>query len=128
MAIVVLHQLGTLSALDASAMFASRDVGEAAAFEATPAGQRLAFNARPDGFHDDQTGSTWDVLGRATDGALGGQSLRPVVSGIHWFASVVSSLTHGYGRHDDRTAGAAITTARPQEDSHAVAGLQATAS
>ena len=56
-------------------------------FEPTVEGRSLSF--RPDGERivDAETGSTWDLFGRATDGALVGKQLSPVVSGSHsWFA------------------------------------------
>jgi hypothetical protein len=88
--VVVLHHGGTLSALDASVISASRDVGAAAVFERTLDGQVLTFTWRGDRFVDDQTGSTWDILGRATGGPLAGHHLQPLVSGNHfWFAWVV---------------------------------------
>jgi len=53
-------------------------------------GQVLSFSWRTDHIIDDQTGSTWGSLGRATDGPLAGNRLRPLVSGNHfWFAWVV---------------------------------------
>jgi hypothetical protein len=88
--VVVLHQGGTVSALDASVISASRDVGAAAVFERTLDGQVLTFSWRSDRFVDDQTGSLWDILGRATAGPLVGNRLSPVVSANHfWFAWVV---------------------------------------
>ena len=36
---------------------------------------------------DEQTKSTWSVLGQATDGPLAGESLTPIIHGDHfWFA------------------------------------------
>jgi hypothetical protein len=85
--IVVFHQTGTRSALDGAVIATSRDVGAAAVFDRTVHGQVLTFSWRNDHFVDDQTGSTWDILGRATDGGLAGNRLRAVVSGNHfWFA------------------------------------------
>ena len=88
--LVVFHQGGTVSALDASVISASRDVGAAAVFERTLDGQVLTFSWQADHPIDNQTGSTWDMLGRATAGTLKGQRLRPLVSGNHfWFAWAV---------------------------------------
>jgi uncharacterized protein DUF3179 len=85
--VVVFHRPGTRSALDGSAIASSRDIGAAAVFDPTVRGQILTFSWRNDQFVDDQTGSTWDILGRATDGALAGSRLQPVISGNHfWFA------------------------------------------
>ena len=85
--IVVLFQQGTASALDRQTIADSRDVGSTGVFEAALDGQELSFRAEGGGFVDDQTGSTWNVLGQALSGPLVGQSLTPVVHGNHfWFA------------------------------------------
>ena len=85
--IVVLFQPGTASALDQSSIADSRDVGATGVFDAVLDGQTLTFRATDDGFTDDQTGSTWNVLGQAVSGPLAGQSLTPIVHGNHfWFA------------------------------------------
>ena len=85
--IVVLFQPGTASALDGLRIADSRDVGATGVFEATLDGQGLRFRAEGNGFVDEQTGSTWNVLGQAVAGPLAGQSLTPVVHGSHfWFA------------------------------------------
>jgi hypothetical protein len=88
--VVVLHQGGTVSALDGPTIAASRDVGAAAVFARELDGRLLTFSLRDDRFVDDQTGSTWDILGRATGGALAGSRLHPIVSANHfWFAWAV---------------------------------------
>jgi hypothetical protein len=88
--LVVLHQGGTLSALDGAVIAASRDVGAAAAFDRSIDDQVLTFSVRADQFIDNQTNSTWDILGRATAGPLVGNRLRPLVSANHfWFAWAV---------------------------------------
>ena len=85
---VVLYSAGQLSALDQREIAASRDVGSAAVFYAELDGQQLRFTVRDGQFVDEQTGSTWNVFGRATAGELEGQSLTKVMpSGVHfWFA------------------------------------------
>jgi Protein of unknown function (DUF3179) len=88
--LVVFHLGGTLSALDAPTIAASRDVGAAAVFKRELDGRLLTFSSREEHFVDEQTGSTWTLLGRATDGPLAGKRLDPVVSANHfWFAWVV---------------------------------------
>jgi hypothetical protein len=88
--LVVFHEGGTVSALDAPVIAASRDVGAATAFRRELDGISLTFSLRNDRFVDDHTGSTWDILGRATDGPLAGKRLHPVVSANHfWFAWAV---------------------------------------
>ena len=85
--IVVLFQSGTASALDQPRIAESKDVGSTGVFEAVLDGQTLTFRAEGEGFVDDQTGSSWNVLGQSVSGPLTGQSLTPIVHGNHfWFA------------------------------------------
>nr|NIP83213.1 DUF3179 domain-containing protein [Gemmatimonadota bacterium]NIQ59298.1 DUF3179 domain-containing protein [Gemmatimonadota bacterium]NIU79482.1 DUF3179 domain-containing protein [Gammaproteobacteria bacterium]NIX48125.1 DUF3179 domain-containing protein [Gemmatimonadota bacterium] len=50
-------------------------------------GAVLRFEAGADGFTDTDTGSVWDVTGRAVAGPLEGRRLEPVVHGNYlWFA------------------------------------------
>ncbi len=86
--VVVLFKDGVVSALDAAAITRSRDVGAAGAFDRRVSGCTLAFVPLRDGrFRDRQTGSTWDITGRAVAGKLAGTRLRPVVHDQQfWFA------------------------------------------
>ncbi len=85
--IVMLFQPGTASALDASTIADSRDIGATGVFRPELEGRRLTFTWRNDAFWDAETGSRWTVLGRAVDGPLTGKQLQPVVHGNHfWFA------------------------------------------
>lgn len=85
---VVLFKRGVLSALDAGAITDSRDVGTAAAFVPRAGTRRLTFAPAGAGFFvDQQTGSTWDITGRATRGPLAGQRLRRLAHDEQfWFA------------------------------------------
>jgi len=93
--IVVLYRKGTVSALDASTIAGSRDIGSTGVFEPrlaptgdTPMVQRLSFRADGDRLVDAETGSEWNTLGQATAGPLVGRRLVPVVHGNHfWFAT-----------------------------------------
>ena len=88
--IAVFHKFGTTSALDASSIANSRDVGAAGVFEAVLDGQVLTFTAQEDVILDDRTGSVWDILGNAVEGPLAGKELAPLVHGNHfWFAWAV---------------------------------------
>ncbi|MGH9013300.1 MAG: DUF3179 domain-containing protein [Acidimicrobiia bacterium] len=85
--VVVWLERGTASALDAGTVDAGRDVGATGVFESTVDGRRLTFEARKNGFRDVETGSTWDVLGNATDGPLAGSKLTPLEHvDTFWFA------------------------------------------
>ncbi len=84
--IVVFYRLGTASALDRSDIASSKDVGATGVFDPVVGLRRLTFEARGEGFRDLQTGSTWDILGRAVAGELEGERLRPVVhDDTFWF-------------------------------------------
>jgi hypothetical protein len=89
--IVVLWAPGTASALDASAIADGRDVGSTGVFGRELGGRVLTFeSAGPGSYQDAETGSTWNVFGRATSGPLAGRRLDPVPHGNHfWFAWAV---------------------------------------
>jgi hypothetical protein len=86
-AIVVFFKPGTASALDLSSIADSRDVGSGTAFSPIVGGRTLSFSSDGDTFKDAETGSTWDIFGKASAGELQGKTLTPIVSGNHfWFA------------------------------------------
>ncbi|MFQ5746918.1 MAG: DUF3179 domain-containing protein [Gemmatimonadota bacterium] len=81
---------GAASATDDERISNGRDVGQAAVFDRELEGRELDFVWKDGAFRDEQTGSTWDLAGRATSGPLAGKRLRPVAHGTHfWFAWVV---------------------------------------
>ncbi len=85
--IVVFWEPGTASALDAGVLADGRDVGAANAFSRLLDGRELTFRFADGEIQDDQTGSTWNVLGEASSGALAGTRLEPLVSINHfWFS------------------------------------------
>ncbi|MBS1252345.1 MAG: hypothetical protein MAG451_01384 [Anaerolineales bacterium] len=92
--VVVFYYPGTASALDQERIAESRDIGAAAVFDPVLDGRQLTFGVdEEDGVGgtpsivDDETGSTWNVLGEATSGPLAGEALTPIVHGNHfWFA------------------------------------------
>ncbi len=85
--IVVLWQAGTASALDTGSVAGGRDVGAAAAYSRMVDDRPLTFVRDEERLTDTETGSTWDVLGRAVDGPLAGTQLEPVVAVNHfWFS------------------------------------------
>ena len=88
--IAVFHRSGTASALDGRSIAESRDVGAAGVFDADLDGQALTFVAEDGVIKDEQTGSVWDILGRAVEGPLAGERLTPMLHGNHfWFAWAV---------------------------------------
>ncbi|MFH0916496.1 MAG: DUF3179 domain-containing protein [bacterium] len=85
--VVVFWQPGLASALDSDSISEGQDVGANGVFERTLNGQTLSFTMSGAGITDDQTGSTWNILGEATGGSLVGQALAPVVKVDHfWFS------------------------------------------
>jgi hypothetical protein len=85
--LVVFHTPGTSSALGNSVIANGEDVGATGVFDPVLHGQKLTFETAGDAIVDQETGSTWNVLGQAINGPLAGDSLTPVVHGDHfWFA------------------------------------------
>ena len=86
-AVVAIWQPGSFSALDAASIDLSRDVGMAGLFARDLDGTDLSFRAEGDTIVDEQTGSTWNIFGLATDGELAGSQLQPINAFPHfWFA------------------------------------------
>ena len=87
--LIMWHRPGQASALDSDRVARGRDIGTVAVFRAAANGLELHFVAHGTGFRDRETGSLWDVLGRATSGPLNGDELEPVpYLDTFWFAWV----------------------------------------
>ena len=85
--IVIFWQDGATSALDAVTIAEGRDVGATSVFVALADGRALTFTAQDERFIDAETGSQWNILGRAVAGPNAGSQLEPVVHADHfWFA------------------------------------------
>lgn len=85
--LVALYKKGVVSPLDSAAISRSKDVGTSAAFDRRLDGRTLEFRAAAGRYEDRQTGSTWDITGRAIKGPLKGQRLRPLRHDQQfWFA------------------------------------------
>ncbi len=88
--LAVFWRPGAASALDRANISESRDVGQTAVFERRLNGRTHTFRSAGATFEDRETGSRWDLAGRAVSGPLRGQRLRAVPHGNHfWFAWVV---------------------------------------
>jgi hypothetical protein len=69
---------GLRSALDTADITEGRQIAATGAFLPEADGRQLTFAAAGERtFRDEQTGSTWDLLGRAVDGPLAGTRLEP---------------------------------------------------
>ena len=85
--IVVFWTPETASALGSSAIADADAVGSGVAYGRVVGGRELTFAVKDDAFTDQETGSTWDVTGRALTGELAGAELPPLVHANHfWFA------------------------------------------
>jgi len=86
--LVVWGAAPTASALDSSDIPGGRAIGAGLAYLRTLDGRVLTFDPLQDDlFQDRETGSTWDLLGNATDGPLAGRRLTPAVhTNEFWFA------------------------------------------
>jgi hypothetical protein len=85
--VVVLWTSCTSLPLDTDTIAGGRDVGAATVYVRALDGQLLTFTFDGTNIVDKQTGSVWDILGRATNGQLAGKTLTPVVAvNSFWFA------------------------------------------
>ncbi|AXT86811.1 hypothetical protein C6I20_07260 [Aeromicrobium sp. A1-2] len=88
--VVLWHLPGQTSALDADTIAGGDEIGTVGVFSPVLDGQELHFKAGSDGFVDRETGSEWNILGRATAGKLKGSVLDAVRHlDTFWFAWVV---------------------------------------
>ena len=86
--LVIFHGGLTVDALDQGVISASEQIGSGIALNPVVDGQTLTFTANGDDtFTDDQTGSTWSILGIALDGEFAGTQLGPIEHrNEFWFA------------------------------------------
>ncbi|MFA9400149.1 MAG: DUF3179 domain-containing protein [Acidobacteriota bacterium] len=86
--IVVFYDPGVASALDEAEIAQGEETGGAAVFGRKVAGRTLNFEPAGEGtFRDLETGSTWNMTGQATEGALKGEQLKQISSDDQfWFA------------------------------------------
>jgi hypothetical protein len=85
--LAIFHVGGTSSALDSPVISMGSDVGATGVFDPNLGGEKLTFVKEDDMIIDEQTGSTWNILGQATGGPLAGESLEPIIHADHfWFA------------------------------------------
>ena len=85
--LVVYFRPGTRSALDSGSIANARDVGATGVFDAHLDGRKFTFRADGDDMVDNETGSVWNILGKAVGGPLEGKQLFPIVHANHfWFS------------------------------------------
>lgn len=99
--VVVMWIPGQASAVDTAIIHEGRDVGQTGAFRPfDPIGKRLTFQVDSDShFVDAETGSQWNILGRAIAGPLGGSQLSAIPHintwWYIWFAFAPETLVLG---------------------------------
>jgi hypothetical protein len=81
---VIFWEEGMVTVLDQGQIRDSRDVGAAGVFSPELDGRRLSFRRRNGRIIDQQTGSTWNILGVAVAGPLAGKGLEPVEHGVYF--------------------------------------------
>ena len=85
--LVVFFKPGTRSALDGLLIGESNEIGATGVFEVIVDGNKLTFRPEGDTFVDNETGTTWNILGKAIGGPMAGTQLTPIVHGNHfWFS------------------------------------------
>ena len=85
--LTVFFKPGTRSALGDLLIGEADEIGATGVFEAILDGRKLTFRSEGDDFIDNETGSTWNILGQAITGPLTGSALTPIVHGNHfWFS------------------------------------------
>ena len=86
----IFFKKGTTSALESEFVSEGRDVGAVGVFDPNLDGSKLTFVIEGAEIMDENTGSTWNLLGIATSGPLEGSRLTPIVhhAGQLWFSWV----------------------------------------
>jgi len=93
--LVVFHAPGAVSAVDATQISNSKDVGSSGVFLRTVKGTRLDFSYAGAGrFRDENTGTVWTVAGHAIKGPLKGARLEPVTHGDYFAFSWLAFRPH----------------------------------
>ena len=86
--LVVFWARGAGSVLDRARIAKGKEVGVSAVFVARAGDRALTFEPKGEGrFRDRETGTLWNISGKAIEGELVGAELEPVAHGNHfWFA------------------------------------------
>jgi len=88
--IVVFHGNGAVSALDGKIIADSKEVGSTGVFKPVVDKKTLTFKYENGYFYDNETGSKWDITGKAIEGTYKGKQLSKIKAGDYfafaWFA------------------------------------------
>ena len=82
--IVIFHGDGAVSALDESSIADSKEVGSTGVFNPVVNGKTLTFKYEDGFFIDNETGTRWDITGKAVDGKLKGTQLKRIKHGDYF--------------------------------------------
>lgn len=82
--IVVFHTDGATSALDQRQIHRSRVDGSTGVFFTEVDEQSLSFEFQDGEIRDQQTGSVWNIAGKAVSGSLQGKQLQPAIFGDYF--------------------------------------------
>ena len=82
--IVIFGKQGTLSVLDAEEIKESKKIVSVTAWSRQLDGQILSFEFSGNQIRDRETGSLWNILGKAIVGSYAGRQLNEVDSGVHF--------------------------------------------
>lgn len=82
--LVVFHDDGASSALDAGQFEKSKEVGSTGVFIPLVDGKKLQFRSKDGLFTDVETNSIWNVFGRSTSGKFKGKQLKPYQHGDYF--------------------------------------------
>lgn len=82
--IVIFHADGAASALDKERISESKEVGSTGVFEPFIDGRKLTFIYEKSDFVDQQTGSRWNIFGKAISGKLTGSELKQIPHGDYF--------------------------------------------
>ena len=82
--LVVFHDQGAVSALDAPVIAHSKQAGSTGVFSRRLDDKLLTFTRQNSTFVDQQTKSTWNITGRAIAGPLKGKQLTPIPHGNYF--------------------------------------------
>ncbi len=82
--VVIFHTEGAASALDAPQINQSREDGSTGAFFRIIDERELHFKIEDGKIFDEETGSRWNIAGRAVEGPLEGESLETIKSGDYF--------------------------------------------
>ncbi len=82
--IVIFHLDGMASAMDNSTISRSRDDGSTGVFSPFLVDRRLSFEYSDGTLRDLETGSVWNISGKAVSGELEGKQLEPMVYGDYF--------------------------------------------